>query len=649
MSLITLIPSTRVSDALIRQRLTVQIQEDQAELLRLQTAISTGRRIARPSDDAPAAQRGISLQSLLERKQQAEVNVTTSESFLNATDATLTGVAGLLAEIRGAALSVADNVTTAEVKRAVAEQVDRAIQQLMDAGNQKFRGRYLFAGSQASRTPFEDVDGYIRYNADDGQIESYADLEVLFATNASGEDVFGAFSNEVQSTVNLNPNLTAGTRLPDLLGGQGVVPASVAISDGATTSIVDLSSAATMGDVKALLEANPPTGRTITATITSTGLNIQLDGSSGIGLTIREVGGGTTAAELGIYSDIGVGVGPVVGSDLNPRLTKTTRLADLPLALDFASGLQIVNAGQTHTLSFASAQTVEDVLNVLNGSKAGLLAEINAAGTGINVRSRMSGGDFAIGENGGTTATDLGLRSFTAATQLEDLNHGFGVHTRDGDDFQIQLKNGTLLNIDVSAAETIGDVIALINTAGGGQVTAALSRFGNGIELTTSDTSTNAAFAVIKVLGTQAAEDLGLVPIGENQSSPAVAGGGVETITGRDVNPREVKGVFNSLVRLRQALQVDDLLQIDRSIELLDEAVLGMNFARAELGARQQALDLLQVRQDGERISLEGSLSEEIEIDFVDAVSELTARQAAFQASLQLSGRVLQITLLDYL
>jgi flagellar hook-associated protein 3 FlgL len=172
---------------------------------------------------------------------------------------------------------------------------------------------------------------------------------------------------------------------------------------------------------------------------------------------------------------------------------------------------------------------------------------------------------------------------------------------------------------------------------------------GNGIELETSDASTTATFAVIKVLGSQAAEDLGLVPPGQDQSNPATVGVGIETITGRDVHPLEVKGIFNSLIRLRTALEGDNLLQIDRAIELLDEATLGLNFSRAELGARQQALDILQARQDSERTNLESALSVEIDVDFVEVVSELTARQTAYQASLQLAGRTFQLTLLDYL
>ena len=43
------------------------------------------------------------------------------------------------------------------------------------------------------------------------------------------------------------------------------------------------------------------------------------------------------------------------------------------------------------------------------------------------MRSRLSGADFTIGENGGTTATQLGIRSYNGSTELSAFNRGVGV------------------------------------------------------------------------------------------------------------------------------------------------------------------------------------------------------------------------------
>ena len=49
---------------------------------------------------------------------------------------------------------------------------------------------------------------------------------------------------------------------------------------------------------------------------------------------------------------------------------------------------------------------------------------------GINVVNASQGTSLTIGENGGLTATQLGIRSFGPTTALSDLNNGDGLIVR---------------------------------------------------------------------------------------------------------------------------------------------------------------------------------------------------------------------------
>ena len=89
MSRIIPIPTTRVGDFFVRQRLTGQVQLDQLALFRLQNQVSTGRRLQLPSDDAPAALRAINLQRLLDRKGQIRTNLQASNFYLSAAENSL--------------------------------------------------------------------------------------------------------------------------------------------------------------------------------------------------------------------------------------------------------------------------------------------------------------------------------------------------------------------------------------------------------------------------------------------------------------------------------------------------------------------------------------------------------------------------------
>jgi len=57
----------------------------------------------------------------------------------------------------------------------------------------------------------------------------------------------------------------------------------------------------------------------------------------------------------------------------------------------------------------------------------------------------------------------------------------------------------------------------------------------------------------------------------------------------------------------------------------------------------------MQTRLDSEEIDLQTAISNDYDADLVQVISDLTGRQIAFQASLQSSAAIFQMTLLDYL
>jgi len=722
------IPTTRVSDLFVHQRLTNQAQADQLELYRIHTQLSTGRRFQLPSEDAKASVRVMSLQRLLEQRGQIMRNLDTNQSYMAASDTALSAFSGAVTEARGLGLGAIGDQATDTERAAASLQIGQILQQLIDAGNQEFRGRHLFAGSDTGVRPFgTSATGMIQYNGDEGRLSSYSDVDLLFDTNVNGSEAFGAISDPVEGTVDLNPVLTQDTRLVDLRAGRGISDGSITIAVGTVSSTIDLSAAETIGDVATLIRANPPIAKPLDVEVTATGLKIELSQPiPGDSLVITDVGGGTTADELGILAETPI-VGPIVGSDLDPVLKLTTPVDDLlgtrasvvvhsvgtdndiifeapvvgttftsgpfagdntngidvifdddgsvlapgmeqatwvgpntlrvtiltgftsalnvvqavdtaftggfvPLQArldpidarnggvgivdatlaaavagttaggtgtpwDQTSGLQIVNGGATYTVAFGGAQTVQDVLNTLNSSEAGVLAKINEDGTGINVRSRISGYDFTIGENGGTTAADLGLRTFTADVRLEDLNFERGVPIETGFDFRITDSNGAFIDVDMTGLNTIGEVLTQINTlagVAGAGFQAGLAVTGNGIELIEAAPGAGTLTVARKGVGFDyisfAANKLGLIAAGADQAQAATVAGS-QVLTGADVNPRETESIFTALVRLRAALETYDPIEADRAMDLLDQSALNLNFARAELGARQLAYE----------------------------------------------------------
>jgi flagellar hook-associated protein 3 FlgL len=271
------LPVGRASSLLVQQRLIAQLQSDQQEIVRLTAQLSTGRRVLAPSDDASAASRGVTLQKILEQKEQSQVNLNTSRSYLAASETAVARVTDLLIEIRGAAVRAADTTTSDQERLAISEQIEAALGQLLGAGNQQFRDRYLFAGTTTTVQPYEVQNGAVVYRGNEGVLESYADVDQLYSASVNGSAVLGGLSAEVRGSAVLTPALSENVKLADLHGGAGVELGSIVISDGVASSTIDLTGAKTLGDVIRRIEAQPPQNRTVTAQLGPTGLNVSLD------------------------------------------------------------------------------------------------------------------------------------------------------------------------------------------------------------------------------------------------------------------------------------------------------------------------------------------------------------------------------------
>ncbi|MEO7403526.1 MAG: flagellin, partial [Burkholderiales bacterium] len=326
--------------------------------------------------------------------------------------------------------------------------------------------------------------------------------------------------------------------------------------------------------------------------------------------------------------------------------------------LDKAAGLILTNGGKTVTLDTSSAESVEDLLNLINGLDLGLAAEINAARDGINLRSRLSGTDLTIGENGGQLATQLGIRTYTGESKLADFNRGIGVPTATDptkNDLLITARDGTQLSINLSTAKTVQDVISLINgnaanNTGSTAVIAQLAATGNGIELVDQSTTTTGSFSVQMVEGSQAAQYLGFVPDGQTQTSTSTLDAdGNYVIQSEDRHTIESDSVFNTLIRLKQALEQNDTGEISRSIDRLDTDISRVTFARGEIGSRMQSLEVIGDNLKDENVQLKSALSDDIDVDLVEAISNMTARQYSLQASLQTAASLMQLSLLNFI
>lgn len=621
-------------------RLNQQIQSGRVELQRIQDQLTTGQQYITPSEDPSSALNAIVLQSRLERQQQFKANVQTDRSLLAATENALSSVSDTINTAKSILLRGVGATATDAERQGLAVEVSGLVQQVLNTANTKFRGRFLFAGTETNSAPFELAEGgNILYSGNSQQISSYVDVGQTIANSLDGQSAFNVLTT-VESD-DLNVALTTETRLSDLHGGSGLESGSVDIvlDDGGTvvSRTVDLSLAETIGDVKTFIE-DAFAGQPVTVTV-----DVDPTSSSGLRLTpssgtveISDVAGSRVASDLGIASSA---TAQISGKDLNPAISIHTRLADLNngtgIGPTAGTGLLIQNGENSAVVDVSSAVTVQDLFNQLRLSGLDLDAGVSDDGAGIAIVSRLAGATFSIGENGGGTAAALGVRTLTGETLLSDLNSGLGAQLQSGGTLEITRRDGSSTSVDLSAAQTVQGVIDAIGAAGGGTLTASLNLVGNGISI--ADTSGAGALTVV-----------------ENDVSRAlgVAGTVVNPATdlaGSDVNPQKSEGLLSVLTSLEQALRAGD----DAALTVLSEQV-NVEADRffqtlGELGVRTRTLENVENRLLDDEVLINEDLSQQFDADLAEVLSNFVAQQQVLQATYQVAGQGFQLSLLQFL
>ncbi|MCY2954170.1 MAG: flagellar hook-associated protein FlgL [Planctomycetota bacterium] len=631
----------RVSNTL-RTTLTQQsITRTQRNLAQVQNELATGKRINVPSDDPGDAAMATQLRRMLDQHKTFSQNLQFAGSQLSEVDSTLGGLGDLVQQaIIVAQANLGSDVSDTQRSEA-ANIVQNLYQQAINLGNRQFRGMYLFGGDQGDQAPFVSESGGIKFVGSSRVLSNAVDVGTTMPFMVDGNEVFGALSTRVRGDVDLSGRLTLDTRLSDVRGatGDGVRLGTFQLSNGTLSANVDLANADTIGNVITAINTAAVGG--ITASIAADGNSLLLSGGPTESISVADFGTGTAAADLGIRTSTPAGPGVSLdGQTISPIVTPLTRLADLrnSLGIDTASGIIIGNGPKTATISLAAATTVQDLINAINDSGTGVFARINDAANGIDVINPTQGLSMTIAENGGTTAADLGVRSFGPNSPLSELNGGKGVRTVAGDDIQITRRNGTTLSVDLNSAKTIQDVIDAINAAdAGGGVAASFATTGNGIVLTDS-TGAAGTLAVAPVNFSMAADDLGL-----RASTSA------NTLTGTDVNAVQTPGLFGNLAKLRDALTRSDQQAITEAAEGLEKDLKRVVCIRGQVGARIQDINSRQDRIDEQNLTTQSLLSTLEDTDYTEAITRFQTLQMALQANLQTAGKVLNLSLLDFL
>ncbi len=442
-------------------------------------------------------------------------------------------------------------------------------------------------------------------------------------------------------TFRFGGNVQQDLPLADLNGGRGLTQGSIRITDrSGASAAIDLSTATSLDDVVQDINSNT----TINVTASVVGNHLQLTDNTGqtrSNLIVQEVGGGTTAASLGL-AGVNVAGNQAEGQNL-VKLSSNLQLSalndgngvqtnvgvpDIHYTLrDGTSGYIDLSPVASGTSQVDQATTLGDIITQINAAAPGKLqVQIAPGGTSLQVQDLTQGsGTFTLQSAYNSSALEnLGLTGQASggviqgqriigglnSVLLSSLNGGQGFGTLGA--LSLTDRSGATASVNLSSCQTLQDAINAINGAGVG-ITAAVNAAGNGLQLADTTNSSKSNLIVASGDGTNAAKELG---IATNAAVSSVNSGDLHLrVVGAGTRLSSLNGgagVASGKVSITDSTGKQATLNLTNSTQTVGDVIQAVNrlglSAQATLNAAGDGIQLvdtgggtgqLQVAEDG--------------------------------------------------
>jgi flagellar hook-associated protein 3 FlgL len=178
----------RIADKMISNQVTSNLQKNRSEMYELQNQAATQKRLTKPSDDPTASARVLAARTEERGSGQYIKNINVARSFLESTDQSLSEFTESLMRLKELAIQQANDAgASGDTRRTVAAEVAQIYNQAIQIGNRKLGDRFIFAGHQTNRMPFDRTGSY---SGDSGEIQIQVNKSAFVPMNVSGDMIF---------------------------------------------------------------------------------------------------------------------------------------------------------------------------------------------------------------------------------------------------------------------------------------------------------------------------------------------------------------------------------------------------------------------------------------------------------------------------
>jgi flagellar hook-associated protein 3 FlgL len=358
------------------------IELNQERMAGIEAQLTSGARIAKPSDDPIGVARAIGFQQSIDQSNQYLKNIDQGTNILNNTDAALGSVTADLQRARELAVQAANGTLSPSDRAAIHLEIDQIQKSVLDLSNSKVGSTYLFSGTRS------DKPGYLQavssqltpwaYQGNDRSIDREVTPGVSVGVNADAQKTFdpifkalaqiqaGLMPVSTSTPAISTPAVATGSPLPATLAGGTLTINGVSVTINPGTVLIP--GGDPVGDINAAFP--PPSPNGVHASLAS-GLLVLTSNSLGSGANVT-VGSASGVLDP-MYTALGLSQTSVSGQDDAGAIAATLQasLTGLDSALD---AVNISRAGIGAKMN--RLETLADQQTAVNTNLTGLLSQV---------------------------------------------------------------------------------------------------------------------------------------------------------------------------------------------------------------------------------------------------------------------------------
>lgn len=221
-----------------------QMFNQRNSISKMQEQVSSGIKVASPSDDPGRAGTITKFQNALQRLERHSDRISTSVSTLETQESILDSVQDIILRIREIGQQAANETVPKDVRESLSEETFQLRDELVGLINTRSQGSYIYGGADDDDPPFDIADAVTGGYTTPGDPTNPASIRYVFDAEP-GTDVTRSVHVTDSDSVKLNTSadifqntVAAIERMGRALAGYSTTPASPALPDGGGAAYV---------------------------------------------------------------------------------------------------------------------------------------------------------------------------------------------------------------------------------------------------------------------------------------------------------------------------------------------------------------------------------------------------------------------------